>query len=194
MKLPKIDITENQKKIVIFSAIGLFIFTLLWVFVYYPSSKEITNLTCELASTERQIQGIERFLVGSKSQDEAIRLLKQRQQYLNNKFPQKEEESLRLISEVAHNMNIEVVILEPQARMELMDTVGKQVTIEGKVVSFLPINLEIICFYRELIKYVQELKVKLPAFISVNSFSIKKEDQLNGKIRVNLNFDLYLLI
>ena len=194
MKPPKIDITQNQKKIIIMSAVGLFIFLLLWTFLYYPSSKEIANLKGELASTEQQIQGIEMFLVGSKSRDEAIRLLKQKQQYLSNKFPQKEQESLRLISEVARNMNIEVISLQPQSRTEFLDASGKQVIIEGKIVNYLPITLEAVCFYKDLVKYALELKNNLPAFINVNNLNIKKDNQTTGKIRVSIEFNLYLLI
>lgn len=176
------------------SAVGLFIFLLLWTFLYYPSSKEIANLKGELASTEQQIQGIEMFLVGSKSRDEAIRLLKQKQQYLSNKFPQKEQESLRLISEVARNMNIEVISLQPQSRTEFLDASGKQVIIEGKIVNYLPITLEAVCFYKDLVKYALELKNNLPAFINVNNLNIKKDNQTTGKIRVSIEFNLYLLI
>ena len=132
MNLPKIDITQNQKNIIITSSVILLVFLLLWVFLYFPSSKEIASLKNELVSTEQQIQGIEILLSGSQSRDEAIRLLKQRQLYLSNKFPRQEEDSLRIIPEVARKMNIEVVSLQPGTRVEFLDENGKQVIIRSE--------------------------------------------------------------
>ncbi|MDD5560671.1 MAG: hypothetical protein PHT50_00865 [Candidatus Omnitrophica bacterium] len=194
MKIPKIDITRNQKNIIIVSGAGLFVFLLLWIFLYLPSSKEISKLRKELISTQQQIKGIEMLLAGSKSREEAIRLLKEKQQYLNNKFPQKEEESLRLITEVARRMNISVVSLQPGLRAEFLDQSGKPVLIDGKTVYFLPITIEIICFYKDLVDYLSELKNALPAFVSVINLNIEKDDHYTGKVRASAGFNLYLLI
>lgn len=193
MNLPKVDITQNQKYIIIMSAIGLFIFLLFWVFLYFPSSKEIASLKSELISTEQQIQGIEMLLAGAQGRNEAIHLLKERQQYLNNKFPQKEEESLRLITEVARKMNIEVISLQPGTRSEFLDESGKQIVIDGKTANYLPINMEVVCFYKDMVGYLTELKSILPAFVSVISLNAKKNNQFSGKIRVTVGFNLYLL-
>ena len=193
MKLPKIDLTDTQKKIIIISASVLFVFLLFWVFLFFPAAKEISMLKSELVSTEQQIRSIEILLAGAQSRDEAIRLLKQKQQYLSNKFPQKEEESLRLIPEIARKMNIIVISMQPGSRAELLDAADKQIIIDSKIAKYLPINLEISCYFKDLVKYTLELKTALPAFISVNSLEIKKENQLTGKIRVQIEFNLYLL-
>lgn len=193
MDLPKIDLTGNQKKIVIVSLSVLFIFLLFWVFLFLPASKQITTLKNELNSTGKQIQGIEILLAGSQSRDEAIRLLKQKQQYLSNKFPQKEEESLRLIPEIARKMNIIVISVQPGSKTELLNEAGKQIVIENKAVNYLLITLEVNCYFKDLVKYLLELKATLPAFTSVNSLEIKKEDPLTGKIRANIELNLYLL-
>ena len=194
MNLPKIDITQNQKNIIVMSSIGVFVFLLLWVFVYFPSSKEISSLKKELTLTQQQIQGIELLLSGSQSRDEAIRVLKERQQYLSNKFPRQEEESLRLIPEVARKMNIEVVSLQPGSRSEFFDENGNQVIIDGKAANYLPITMEVVCFYKDMVSYLSELKNILPAFISVQNLNVRKESQLNGKVRSTIGFNLYLLI
>jgi len=194
MNLPKIDITRNQKSIIIMSAAGLFVFLLLWVFLYFPSSKEISGLKNELTSMDQQIQGIEILLSGSQNRDEAIRILKQRQIYLSNKFPRQEEDSLRIIPELARKMNIEVVSLQPGLRAEFLDENGKQVIIDGKTANYLPITMEVVCFYKDMVSYLTELKNILPAFISVVNFNVRKDDQLNGKVRSTIGFNLYLLI
>jgi len=193
MNLPKIDLTDNQKKIILISLSVIFIFFIFWVFIYFPASNEIITLKNELTLTERQIQGIELLVAGSQSRDQAIRQLQEKKLYLTNKFPLKEEESLRLIPEIARKMNITVISLQPGSKTGLLDTADKQILIENKVVSYLPISLEISCYFKDLVKYALELKTVLPAFISINSLEIRKENQLSGKIRVNIEFDLYLL-
>ncbi len=187
------DVTDNQKQIIIISLSVIFIFFIFWVFLFFPASKEISMLKNELISTQQQIQGIEMLLAGSQSRDEAIRLLKERQQYLSNKFPQHEEESLRLIPEIARKMNINVISLQPGFRTELLDNAGKQIIIENRVAKYMPITLEVSCYFKDLVKYALELKAVLPAFTSINSLEINKEGQVSGKIRANIAFNLYLL-
>lgn len=194
MNIPKIDITQDQKKVIIISAIVVFVFLLFFFIFYLPASKKISNLKIELNSTQSQIQGIEMLLSGSGSRDEAIRLLKEKQGYLINKFPQKEEESLRLIPEYARKMNIEVISLQPGLKTEFLDEADKKVIIEGKVASYLPITIEVSCFYKDLVKYLLELKSKLPAFVSVISLNVKKDRVSIGKVRAIIELNLYLLI
>jgi len=194
MNLPKIDITRNQKNIIIMSAAALFVFLLFWIFLYFPSSREIASLKNELISMQQQIQGIEIFLSGSQSRDEAIRALKARQLYLSNKFPQGEEESLRFIPEIARKMNIDVISIRPGLRTEFLDEAGKQVIIDGKTASYLPITMEVTCFYKDMVAYLTKLKSLLPAFISVVNLDVRKEERLNGKINSTIGFNLYLLV
>ncbi|MDD5128524.1 MAG: hypothetical protein PHO40_02595 [Candidatus Omnitrophica bacterium] len=194
MNFSRISITKNQKKIISVSAAGVFIFLLAWVFFYLPGSKEANRLKDELALTQQQIQGIESLLSGSQNRDEAIRILKSKQQYLSNKFPSQEEDSIKLIPEIARKMNIEVVSLQPGSRSEFIDENGKPVVIDGKVASFLPITMEVVCFYKDMVGYLLELKNVLPAFISVQNLNAKKDNQSTGKIRSTIGFNLYLLI
>jgi len=194
MNLPKIDLTENQKKIITISSVVLFIFLLLLFFLFIPASKEISSLKSELIATDQQIQGIEMLLAGSQSRDEAIRLLKQKQQFLSNKFPSKEEESIRLIPEVARKLNITVLSLQPGTQTELLDEAGKPIIIDGKTAYYLPISLELAGYFKDLVRYRLELKTALPAFVSVESLAITKEGQQGGKIEANIDFNLYLLI
>lgn len=194
MNLLKIDITPDQKKIIIISCVVLFVFLLLWVFLYLPSLSQIKNLKNEFVSTQKQIQAIETLLVGPQGRDEAIRLLKQKQQYLTSGFPQKEDQSLRFIPEIARKMNIQVISLNPGSKTEFLDESGRQVIIEGKAASYLPISMEVSCYYKDLVKYLLDLKSNLPAFISVMNLNVQKENQLSGKVRANLEFNLYLLI
>lgn len=193
INLSKIDLTVNQKKIIMMGAVVFLVFLTFLILLYLPASREISNLKQELIATEQQTQGIEMLLAGSQSRDEAIRLLKEKQQYLSNKFPQKEEESLRLISEIARKMNIDVASLKPGPKAELLDESGRQIVLEGKIANYLPISLELSCYYKDLIKYLTELKIAMPAFISVYSLRIRKADRSAGKIQVNVEFNLYLL-
>jgi len=194
MNLNKIEITENQKKIIIMGAITALVFLLFLVFFYLPASKEIQALKNELISTDSQIQSIETLLSGSGTRDEATRLLKERQQYLNNKFPNKEEESLRLIPEFARKNNIEVISLQPGAKTEFLAEDGKPHIIEGRTAYYLPMTMEISCSYKDLVAYLLELKSYLPVFVSVINLNVRKESQSANKVRATVTFNLYLLV
>lgn len=193
MNISKPDITDNQKKIIVIGLSGIFVFFLVLVFLYLPASHKISSLKQELSQTQQQIKGIEMLLAGAQSRQEAIRLLKQKQQYLSNKFPHAEEGSLRFIPEIARKMNIEVISIHPQTRSEFLSVSGKQNIIDSRVVQYLPVTLELTCFYKDLVKYLLELDLGLPAFISVESLSIKKENLATGKIRAIVELNLYLL-
>jgi hypothetical protein len=193
MQISKLNLTDQQKKIAIISLSAALIFLFFLIFLYLPASGKILGLKKELGQTQQQIRGIEMLLSGAQSRDEAIRILKQKQQYLSNKFPQKEEESLRLIPELARKMNIEVVSMQPQIRSEFLDTSGKQCNLDNRIVHYLPVTLELTCFYKDLVKYLLELDLGLPAFTSIESLNIKKEGALTGKIRTTVDLNLYLL-
>ena len=79
MNLFKLDITDNQKKIIIMSVSVFFIFLLFLGLLYLPASRKIALLKKELTMTTQQIQGIELLLAGAQGRNEAIRLLKQKQ-------------------------------------------------------------------------------------------------------------------
>lgn len=194
MNIPKIYITANQKKIIIISCAVFLVFLFFWVFLYFPAAKEIKRLKSEFISTDTQIQQIEMLLKGSQSRDEAIRLLKQRQQYLNDRFPQKEEDTIRFIPEFARKNNIEVISLQSGSKTEFLDATGKQQIIEGRVANYLPITMEVSCSYKDLVTYLLELKNKLPAFVSVISLNVKKDNQFPGRVRASVLINLYLLI
>jgi len=193
MNLPKINITKDQKRIIIISSAGLFVFLFLWVLLYFPSLKKIKSLKSQFISTQQQIQAIEKLLAGPKGRDEALVLLRERQQYLNTKFPQKEEEALRFIPELARKLNIEVISLYPGLKTEFLES-GSRVLIDGKMLNYMPITMEVRCYYKDLVKYLSDLEESLPAFITVVSLNLQKENQVIGKIRANLELNLYLLI
>lgn len=194
MEIIKINLTKNQKKIIVFGGAGFLVFLALWLFLYLPSIAKIRNLKKELLLAEAQIQDIEKFLSGARDRGEAIQLLKQREQYLSMRFPQKEEEGLRILSELARKNNIEVISLEPGSKTEFLDESGKQLIIEGKIANYLPMTMEISCFYKDLLKYLSDLKADLPLFASVTDLNVKKDSQLAGRIRASVSFNLYLLI
>jgi len=177
----------------IISVSAFLLFLFFWLFLFMPAHKQVAALKNELILADQQIQSIELLLAGAQSQDQVVRLLKEKQRYLSNKFPQKEEEGLRLIPELARKMDIDIISLLPGTRTELLDASNKQIAIENRAVSYLPVTLELSCYFKDLVKYAIELRTTFPAFTSINSLDIKREGQTSGKIRANIKFNLYLL-
>ena len=183
----------NQKKIFVISLAVLCIFLLFRV-ILLPGYKEILAFKQELVSAQQENQEIEMFLAKAPNKDEAVRLLKLQQQYLSSKFPRKEDETLRLIPELARKNNVELIFLQQGLKTEFRDAADKQRIIEGRVVNYLPVTVELRCAYKDLVKYLQESESDLPAFISITSLNLRKDSQVPGKIRANIGFNLYLLI
>ena len=194
MDITKLAISQNQKKIIIMGGVIFLVFLLFWGFFYLPASREIKSLKSQLWGKQQQIQGIEALVAGSLNRNEAILLLKEKQKLLNNKFPQKEEESLRVISEAARKHNVEILSLEPGAKTEFLDATNAKVVVDSQVLTYLPVSIEVSCFYKNLVGYLLELRNSLPAFVSMTSINIKKEDLSSGKVRVSIGFNLYLLV
>lgn len=191
--MTKINITQDQKKIIAAGSVVLFVFLFFWVFFYLPSLSQLDNLKNEFLSTEQQILAIEALATDSVGRRESIRLLKRKQEYLSARLPQKEQESLRFIPEFARKMNIQVISVSPGSKTEFLDEYGKQVFIKRKVVSYLPISMDVNCYYKDLVKYLLDIKDNVPSLVRITSLDVRREDRVSGKIRANIELNLYLL-
>lgn len=187
-------LSPSQKKIIIISLIIISVFLIFWLFIYLPSKNTVQRYKSELISIENQIKEIEVLIGEAKSIDEGIRLLKARSQELNNRFPPGEEDSLKILSNIAKKMNIELISIRPQSKKEFVDADNRKVEIEGKTCSTILVSIEMKCYYKDLVKYVQILKESADfAFITFEKLQISKDKSGTPKLNITLDFNLYLL-
>lgn len=186
------NLSPSQKKIIIISLVVVLAFLFFLLFIYLPTKNTVLKIKSELFDKERQIQEIETMLGDAKSLDEGIRLLKERHQRINKKFPQKEEEGIKILSDFARKLNIQILSIEPKPKQEFLDENNNKVTIEGMTCQSLLVSIEMSCLYKDLVRYIQVLKESLPAFFTIETLKINKDK--SGTLRLNVKFDINLYI
>ena len=107
----------------------------------------------------------------------------------SSKFPEKEEESLRILSDIARNLNIEIISISPKPK-RVFEAAGR---VEEKICQFISVSMEMRGTYFNLVKYIESLKKDLPAFLSIEELRIKKERIEGSLLNIMLTFKLYLL-
>lgn len=186
-------ITLMQKKIITITSIVVLAFLGFWAGVYLPSKKTVSKIKSQLDSVEAQLQEIQTLIGEGKTINESVQTLMERHQQLNILFPRKEEESLRVLSHLTRDLNIELVSIKPQQKKVCLDENRKEIEIEGKIMRTLSVSIGLRCFYKDLAKYLQALRDNLPVFITIERLNIKKGRSDSARLDVTLDVNLYLL-
>jgi hypothetical protein len=179
-----------QIKINIIAAISVATFAIFWVFLYIPSQKTIGDLKRELGIVQSQIRQIEGNFSGSGKLEQGILLLEKRYKEFNSKFPEKEEEALGALSDLAKQYKAEIRSVKSQPKSIFLDESGKKIEIEGKVCQTFLVSMEIRTSYGGLVEYIDALKELLPAYVTIESMHIRKE--ASGSLKLIVALDLAL--
>jgi len=189
-----IKIIKSQKKIVIAALAVLVTFLLFLLFVYLPSKNTVKVIKRELIDTERQIKEIEGRLSGKdKLSYINIESLKTKSSQLTNKFPSKEEESIKMLYEFARKLNIEIVSIKPQPKAVFSIEDNKEINSDGKTLQAAYVFLQMKCLYKDLVAYLEAIEKNLPAFMSVEKIRISKDNFEVLRLNIELYLNLYLL-
>ncbi|MBI5873094.1 MAG: hypothetical protein HZB36_03005 [Candidatus Omnitrophica bacterium] len=151
------------------------------------------QLKAELSSAEGSIQEIESLTKMAKTVDEGIRLLEEKERRLVLKFPSKEEDALKMLSDFAQKSGINLVSIMPQSKEIFLDEGGEKILIDGKTCQRLAVSLEARCSYKALVRYIEMLNENLPSYCVIERLSIHKEGVDGASLNVILDMRLYLL-
>lgn len=176
----------------IIACVGFLAF-LIFAFFHLPGQNTLSRVKSESLKIEAQIQGIEAMIGKGESMAAGMQFLIERYQELNNQFPQKEEESIRMLSRLSRELNIKLISLKPQPKVVFLDQNKQAVEIEGKTCQKVYVSLEMKCFYKDLVKYITSLKRDLPAFVTVEKLRISKSTSATPRLNVILDINLYFL-
>lgn len=186
-------ITAAQKKILVKATVIILSFLGVWFVIYLPAGDRVKKIKLQLAELENSIKEIEASIGKTPIRGEDIKLLLDRLQEINSKFPEKEEGALKILSELAHKPNIELISIKVTGRRPLLDEGSKPLVVEGKACQVLSISIEMKCLYEDLVKYLEALK-KEPIFITIEKFDLLKDITTGtGRLNVTLDINLYLL-
>ena len=186
--------TPSSMRIIVFSLLALvcFLFGSLWVYIW--ATHKIDQLKVDLLELAGQIDKIEIGVAKEKTVEEGIRLLHERQACLNSKFPAREEEGLRWLSDSARKFNIKVIAIRSQHKMPVVDQDQQKTEVEGKTFQKLPISIEMKSSYEDFLEYLNQLEQFSPGYFAVEDIRMRKgrtPDSLG--VEINLNINLYLL-
>ena len=187
------DISPSQKKMVGIAAVVMLLAVLTGVFIYAPTLRKVGLLKNELMVAQNQIEQIEAAVGGGPSIAEGIKLLKDRHSKLDMKFPSREEEALRLVSEFARARGISIISMKSRPKTEFLDVENKSVGMEEKICRILPVSIELTSSYKDLGQYIEILNESLPAYVTIEKLKIRKESGTASDLRIILELNLYLL-
>lgn len=193
MRFKSLDnLSKAQKKIVTTSSIVVAAFLFFLIIVYLPSHKAVKNVKAELSYIESEIGEIGDTIGKDQPQYLGIELVQSKFAKLSSKFPQKEEDSLQVITNIARKLNIGIVALEPERKKVFTTNSGKELELDGKIIQVVYIDIRMKSFYRDLAKYIEALKEDLPAFMTVEDIKISKGISDTAKLDVRLKIGIYL--
>jgi len=188
-----VNLTQAQKKILLISGAVLLVFLAFIFAVYVPSKNSARSIKSELEGIDSQIQVVEAFLSSAGSMAGGLERLKEKDQYLIDKFPPKEEAALQMLSEFAKKLNIEVASVTPAPKEDFIYGNSEKVEIEGKACQRVPVALELKGSYKNLVQYIETIRESLPAYVVLEKLKIVKNKEGLPKLKIVLDMSLYLL-
>lgn len=189
--MKKIILSQNTA--VNLTGAAVLVLLALWLPMYRSAGRSINQLRSELTATENQIRQIEAGADKGLSLRERGRSFDTNAQPIDSQFPQQKEESLRLLSEFARKLNIEIVSLRSQPTAACLDIDKKKIAIEGMGCQRLSVSVELRGSYKDLLKYIETLKESLPAYFTAEKLRMAKDISGASRLNITLELNLYLL-
>ena len=168
-------------------------FVVLGFLVYSPIKGKVSGLRGDLTNIDSQIKQIETTVDPHRTVEEERKILEERCAKLNSKFPAKEEESLRMLSDFARKMNISVLSTRSQPKTSFLDADKQKVEISGKICQKILVTMEMKGSYKDFLKYLETLKESLPAYLTIERLRMSKDSSGMPVLNINLDINLYLL-
>jgi uncharacterized protein YfbU (UPF0304 family) len=157
--------------------------------MYTPRKAKFVALQSELDRIKSQIDQLEQngFMKGEMSSVEVMI------QELDRKFPKKEEETIRRLSDLAKTRGVVIVSLRTQSKTDCYAEFQQAIKIENKSCQKVRVLIDIKSTYKDMVEYVQSLKKELPAYITIEKLNMQKINPAEPALNVSLELNLYLL-
>jgi len=186
-----IDITKGQKKILIFTGIGVAVFIAFWMLIYRPASGKVKDYKKDLLEIEAKISAT-KAIIGDKPLEEGIKVMREQLKELDERLPETEEGTLQMISGAAYSSGVSVKSTKPQGRSKFHDSAKKTVEIESKFCHRIPISLAISSTYKELGRFLEGLKTEVPSISTMEKLTVSRQSD-GRKLNADIELTIYLL-
>jgi len=186
----KIELNKTQKLIFLMAFIIFIVIFILWLFVYSPTRAKANVLKEELDAIRLDIRDITRIAGGQKNMDVAYKKFHEKLKELNRIIPTEEKSALSLLSKIADEMGIKILIMRPGGAAESQI----DLEIKGKLIVEMPMSLELKCDYKTLGEYLNRIRTELPVLVVVNEVKMSRlAEGGNTYLKANLNLRLFML-
>ena len=156
-------------------------------------NRRMNSLKQNLQEVNSQVQEIKTAMDQDQSIDQTIALLEENVRRLDSKFPTKEEEALRTISDLARKFQLEIVSINSQNKVECVDKNSQKIELNGKTCETIKVRLAIKGTYKDLANYLDALRELLPSYMIVDHLGIARDASGLTKLNINLDLNLYFL-
>ncbi len=185
--------SSQQIRMIVKPAVIIGAFVVFYFFIQSPRQSRLRQLQVEFYGAQAQIEQIEKVVAQGHALEEGIRLFQQNRKYIDAKFPAKEEEGLKGLSDIARSFAMEVFSLKSSPKMPFLSQSQEKVEIDGKTCYRVYVSMEMKGNYAQLIQYIMSLKESLPAYISVEKLRVIRDSAGSNKLSIFIDFHLYLL-
>jgi Tfp pilus assembly protein PilO len=187
-------IKEHEKRILIITAVCVSAITMFWAFVSLPAGRKLRMLKSELNSIKQEIADIE-SRAGRKVKDiaELVDPINRAFKAVIQKFPDEEEDALKLLSATANNMNIDIGYMRPRQKTAYRNHDGTCLLIDGKQCYCIPITIEMTGRYKDIGEYLKWLRRSFPPLIKITDIVIKRDESRMPQLKVNMEASIYVL-
>ena len=186
-------LSHPQEKTILAALIIALIFLAVWFFVYLPERNRLHQLKEQLSAVEHQIRQVQGTADTNKAIEERIKTLQARHQFMESKFPAQEYAALRLLSDFARKVNMDILSIRSEPKEIFLDEAQQKIDVEGRVGQKLPVSVELKCRYQDMLTYLEMLEDFLPAYVTVEGLRIRKNEDESFKLDMTLNLNLYVL-
>lgn len=185
---------KNPKaRIILVIAVFSILFLAFWLLFYLPAKSKMSRLKADLLLVQSQIRQIEVTATEGKSLEEGIKLLTERYRQAEERFPKKEEDSLRTLSNLARKLNITITSTRLQPKVLLLNENQQKMELEGRNCYKFVVTIEMKSAFKDLVRYMELLKESLPAYFTIDRLKIDKASAEAPFLNVALDVSLYLL-
>lgn len=187
------NITTAQKQILLFTTGALAVFAVFLLVIYFPTQSKLKRLQADLQEVDGLIQQIEGMLGEGTSMQEGIRSLEERFKTLDSKMPEREEEGLRLLSDLARKAELHVLSIKSNRKTVFLYGDKEELVVDGKKCHRVFVSMSMEGDYTHLLDYFQMLQKELPVYFTVEKLDLHKGTVGPKRLDINLNLSLYLL-
>lgn len=185
-------LTLSQKNLLRAALVAATIFIALGLFFFLSMGKRIKDLKKEEAQIRSQVETVESLIRG-KTINEGFLNLQERLRQLNSKFPDRDEMSLKMISEIARACDIVIKSTQSQPQVIYEDENNNEIKINGKTCQSVTVTLEVSGDYFQLVQFLSELKRSLPADLTFEKIGITKSSENPKILNARMIFNIFLL-